>query len=175
MSGLMEAPQVRPEEDRTPVAVRYLVDQAQHAIDRADAKASTLAATATAIVAIVAQGTPWLVGGAQRPGWAVPLLGGGLLAWVAGIVALALAIFPRFRRTEGLSGQMTFFHDFPQEYDPEALHDQARAWEADPERPLLAQAHALSRIAVTKYRMIQIGMALLGVGGLLGVIGIFFG
>lgn len=146
---------------------RYLADQAQHAIERADTKASTLAATATAVVAILAQrGGP-----AVHGPWAALLFTSGALVWAAGIALLATAIFPRFGRAGAPSDRLVFFNDFPRSFDHEALRSLTVASRADRERLMLAQAHALSRIAAVKYRLIRAGMLLLAAGGVLGLIG----
>ena len=148
-----------------PVVARQLAERADRAIERADAKAATLAATAMAILAFVTQSEP---GGPHRPAAAVLLLVGvGALFWGAGVVALAVAIFPRF--TDSGTGNLTFFKDFPERFDLGRLQALTRAAEADPEGWLLAQAHASSRIATAKYHCIRVGMRLLGVGGLLAL------
>src|SRR5262245_17070871 len=77
-----------------PAVAGHLAAQAEHAIERADAKAATLAATATAILAFAVQGgrPP---GCGEQPA-ATVALALAALCWIAGIVALAAAIFPRF-------------------------------------------------------------------------------
>lgn len=147
---------------------RYLADQAQHAIERADTKASTLAATATAIVAILAQRD----GLSAHGPWAALLLGAGALVWAAGIALLATAIFPRFGRSDAPRDRLVYFNDFPRSFDREALRALTGVSRADREQLMLAQAHALSRIAAVKFRLIRIGMLLLAAGGALGLAGV---
>ncbi|MBS2965370.1 hypothetical protein KGA66_20130 [Actinocrinis puniceicyclus] len=161
------APSVEP---RAVVIAGYLVEQAQHAIERADAKASTLTATATAVVAIVAQGAHRDAAGAYRNA-ALVLTGTGSLLWVFGIVTTAFAIFPRLAGRYG-SGSALALTGYPRRFDPDALRAQLPTAEAELERLLLEQAHALSRIAVTKYRLIRYGMVFLGAGGVLGLAGL---
>ncbi len=161
--------QVRDEAGLPPVA-RHLTEQAERAIERADAKAATLGAAATAILAFTAQGG--VPGCSRYPSAAVaavPLIAGAL-CWVVGIVALAVAVFPRF--SESGDQQLTFFNYFRGRSDPTALQVLIRAADADPERWLLAEAHALSRIAVIKYRFIRLGMWLLGAGAASALCGV---
>lgn len=153
-------------ETKAVVIAGYLVDQAQHAIERADAKASTLTATATAIVAIVAQGEHW--NGPHHWNAASLLAGGGALLWLCGIVTTAFAIFPRLAARDG-SGSMLSLTGYPRHFDPDELRAQLPAAESELERLLLEQAHALSRIAVTKYVLVRYGMAFLGAGGALNL------
>ena len=150
-----------------PAVAGHLAAQAEHAIERADAKAATLAATATAILAFTVQGG---LPGRGADAAAMIALASAALCWILGIAALAAAIFPRF----GDSGdeRLTFFNHFPSRFDATALRELAREASTDPERWLLAQAHALSRIAVAKYRYIRLGMWLLGAGAALGLGGV---
>ena len=153
---------------RQPSVAAHLAAQAEHAIERADGKASALAATATAILIFAAQGH----GTAHPSDAGLFLLIGASLCWVAGIVALVAAIFPRFA---GSAEDAVWLHLFPGKRDPAPLTDVLRAANADPERWLLAQAEALGRIAMTKFRYVRFGMALLGVGATLAVVGLFLG
>lgn len=151
-----------------PAVAGHLAAQAEHAIERADGKAATLAATATAILAFAVQG--WQPHGCGDGTAATVALAASALCWIAGIVALAAAIFPRF---EGSGDQrLTFFNHFPNRFDATALRALAREVGADPEQWLLAEAHALSRIAVAKYRFIRLGMWLLGAGAALALSGV---
>ena len=154
---------------RPPMMLRLLSDQAQHAIERADSKASTLAATATAVLAILIQDGS--ANGSGRQGFLQ--LGAGAL-WVAGIAVLTVVIFPRFRPRQGPEPRLISFVDFPVHFDLDEMRELARAIEADPEEVLLVQAHSLSRIAVLKYRLVRIGMLLLGGGLALGIAGVVF-
>jgi hypothetical protein len=151
-----------------PAVAGHLAAQAEHAIERADAKAATLAATATAILAFAVQGgSPCGCGGEPAATVALAL---AALCWIAGIFALAAAIFPRFE--DSGDQRLTFFNHFPSRFDAASLRALAREAGTDPERWLLAQAHALSRIAVTKYRFIRLGMWLLGAGAALALSGV---
>ena len=148
--------------------IRYLTDQAQHAIERADTKVSTLAATATAIIAILAQ----RVGFSARGQWATQLLSAGAIVWAAGIGLLATAIFPRFRATGTSASRLMYFNDFSRNLDGETVQTLAWATPADRDQLLLAQVHALSRIAAVEFRLIRVGMLLLACGGALGLPGV---
>ncbi len=152
-----------------PAVAGHLAAQAEHAIERADAKAATLAATATAILAFTVQGGRPARGCGDHAAATVALVAAAV-CWVAGILALAAAMFPRFE--DSGDQRLAFFHRYPGRFDPAALRALAREAGADPEGWLLAEAHALSRIAVTKYRFIRLGMWLLGAGAVLALSGV---
>ncbi|WP_157435926.1 Pycsar system effector family protein [Actinospica robiniae] len=151
-----------------PSVVAHLAAQAEHAIERADGKASALAATATAILIFAAQGL-----GTAHPGAAgLTLLIGAGVCWVAGIAALGAAIFPRFA---GSPEDAVWLHQFPGKHDSATLSSVLSTANADPERWLRAQAEVLGRIAMTKFRYVRIGMALLGFGAAFAVVGLLLG
>jgi hypothetical protein len=85
---------------------------------------------------------------------------------------LGVVIFPRLWPGPASAGRPVSFVDVPALFDPDRMRALARAIEADPERVLLAQAHTLSRIAVFKYRLVRVGMVLLGGGLALGIAGV---
>lgn len=143
--------------------LNMLVEQAQRAIERADAKASMLTATATAVLAVAAQG---LLARSQGP---VLICAEAL--WLAGIAVLAGVVFPRIRERGAGSG-LASFADFPRRFDLQQLRDSVETVESDPETLLLVQVHSLSRIALTKYRLLRCGIILLGSGMVLGIVGL---
>jgi len=147
----------------TSSVLAMLVEQAQRAIERADAKASMLTATATAVLAVAAQG---LLARSQGP-----LLICAETLWLAGIAVLAGVVFPRIRQRRPGSA-LASFADFPRRLDLERLRDTVETVESDPETLLLVQVHALSRIALTKYRLLRCGIILLGSGMVLGIAGL---
>lgn len=159
-------------ETALPRVPKYLVDQAERAIDRADSKAAALGAGATAILAIAVGTVPGLYAGHIGPEtMAGALACGGALGWLAGIFALAGAVLPRLRSSGGGDGRLACFRDFPAEFDLERVRALADRTSGELEAWLLAQGHVLSRIAVAKYRLIRFGMGLLAAGALLGLLG----
>lgn len=149
------------------LVARHLIDHAERVIDRADGKAGTLGAAAVAVLAFVPQTA--VFPGALRSTAASALLLLAGLCWAAGIAALCLAIFPRIRPAEPGGPQLVSFTDFPRRFDAPVLQRLALAADQNLEQWLLAQAHALSQIAVAKYRFIRLGMVLLGLGVVCGV------
>ncbi|WP_194895402.1 Pycsar system effector family protein [Catenulispora pinisilvae] len=149
----------------------HLVEQAEHAIDRADTKAAALGAVAVAILAVLTSGRSTAHRGAGHVAGEV-FLAVGLLAWAAGVLALAGALLPRLRRAAPGEHAVSFC-DLPKDHDANRMRFLAGRAAGDAENWLLAQGHLLSRIAVVKYRMIRLGMALLAVSGLTGALGMF--
>ncbi|HEV2640195.1 MAG TPA: Pycsar system effector family protein [Actinocrinis sp.] len=170
----LTAPALPPRAGRQPplpVVPKYLVDEAERAIDRADSKATALGAAATAILAITTGTMSGLRSGCPAPAPATDALGyAAALGWLAGIFALAAAVLPRLR-TSGGAGRLASFRDFPPDFDLDRVRALAERTSADLEVWLLTQGHVLSRIAVAKYRMIRLGMGLLCLGALLGLLG----
>lgn len=163
-----ERPRDRHRAEVSASAALRLAAQAEQAIERADGKASALAATATAILLFAAQAVP-LRGAAHPAGLAVAALATGAACWAAGIVALAAAIFPRL--TGRAEAGAWWPERAPRRFDSAQMDALIRRMAADPRRWQLAQAHALGRIALKKYRYIRLGMLLLGLGAAVGVCG----
>lgn len=157
-----------------PSAAGRLAAQAEQALERADGKAGALAATATAILLFAAQSDVRAACAAGRTGGvgAAALAAGGA-CWAAGIVALAAVIFPRF--TGRREPDARWLDSIPGSFDASEISALVRRLDSDPERWQLAQARALGRIAMKKYRFIRIGMVLLGLGAALGLCGQLLG
>jgi hypothetical protein len=156
-----------------PAVPRYLVEQAEHAIDRADTKAAALGAAATAILAIVAGGIPDLHS-APAYSAAEVFRTFGALGWLAGIAVLAAVILPRSSPVVASGTDLlASFRDFPADFNLDHVRALADRTASDPEVWLLNQAYVLSRIAITKYQLIRTGMLLLAVGALVGLVGLF--
>ncbi|MEZ0108972.1 hypothetical protein ABH920_002982 [Catenulispora sp. EB89] len=151
-----------------PSAPRYLIEQAENAIDRADRKAAALGAASIALVALldprraVHHGTFHAAVGT--------FVAAGRLSWVAAVLALAAAVRPRLCSAAPGTHAVSFY-DLPEEYDPDRLRSLVDAAAADGEDWLLAQGHVLGRIAVAKFRMIQMAMALLALSALMSALG----
>ncbi|HEV3169261.1 MAG TPA: Pycsar system effector family protein [Actinocrinis sp.] len=151
-----------------PAVPRYLVEQAERAIDRADTKAATLAAVALAILPSAVRSAASAHGPSAA---ALPqvLFSVSVLTWGAGVAALAAAILPRLRHTRTADGdQLASFCDLPAKFDLERLRALVDRTNDDAELWLLVQSHVLGRIAVAKYRMIRIGMSLIAFAALCG-------
>jgi len=151
-----------------PSAPRYLVDQAENAIDRADRKAAALGAASIALVSLLDPKGAGHHGTLQAATDA--FVAAGRFSWVAAVLALAAAVRPRLRSAAPGSHPVSFF-ELPEEYDPDQLRSLVAAAAGDGEDWLLAQGHVLGRIAVAKFRMIQMAMALLVLSALMYVLG----
>ncbi|MEY9894520.1 hypothetical protein ABIA35_008261 [Catenulispora sp. MAP12-49] len=151
-----------------PSAPRYLVDQAENAIDRADRKAAALGAASIALVTLLDSRGAVHHGSLHAAAGA--LVTAGRLSWVAAVLALAAAVRPRLRSAAPGTHPVSFF-DLPEEYDADRLRSLVMAAAGDGEDWLLAQGHVLGRIAVAKFRMIQMAMALLVLSALMNALG----
>lgn len=152
------------------MVARHLIEHAERVIDRADGKAGSLGAVAVAVLAFVPQTA--VFPDALRSTAASALLLLAALCWAAGIAALWMAIFPRIRAAEPGGPQLVSFTDFPRRFDAPVLHRLALDADQNLDQWLLARAHALSQIAVAKYKFIRLGMVLLGLGVGCGVPGL---
>lgn len=154
-----------------PPVQRFLVEQAEHAIDRADTKAATVGAAAIALLTVLVSVRPAGPAGPARD-VAQAFLITGLIGWSAGVLAVAAALLPRLRMSTP-GGFALSFCDLPEEYDAEELRALAGRAAGDVEDWLLALVHVLGRIAVVKFQCIRLGMALLAASGVAGGVGMF--
>jgi hypothetical protein len=145
-----------------PPVQHFLVAQAERAIDRADTKAATLGAAAIAVLTVL---TTTRTADAGRA-----FLIAGSLSWAGAILALVAALVPRTRPAAPGTPAVSFC-DLPEEYDADGLRAQVRRASEDVEGWLLALEHVLARIAVVKFRMIRLAVALLVASGVLAAVG----
>jgi hypothetical protein len=165
-------PEVGERRETLPAVLRYLVEQAEHAIDRADAKAGALAAAALAVLPLLVGRTTARQIPPARAGIAEGFFALGALGWGAGILALAAAVMPRLKRDVTDDGRLSSIYDIPAELDLDRLRAQIDRVSVDTEEFLLVQSHVLSRIAVTKYSLIRLSMPLLAAGASFGLFGV---
>ncbi|MBR7837405.1 hypothetical protein KDL01_29265 [Actinospica durhamensis] len=147
-------------------ALRYLIDQAEHAIDRADSKATALGAASIAVFAVLNPRQSLHHGATAAMLNALLIV--GRICWVVAVLALAAAVKPRLRPVSPGPHAVSFL-DLSEKFDAERLRSLVRR-AGDTDDWLLVQAHVLGRIALAKFRLIQLGMALLTFSGLTGAL-----
>jgi hypothetical protein len=150
--------------DRGVALTQQLLTEAREELNRADNKASMLLAIFGvgfgAVLAGVVAGN-WkpsdLTAGAEVVWWL------GASAAAAALVAVGAAVWPRVS-SEHATGRITYFAHVAGYRTREALHEAIeRQSETDAERPI-EQLRAISSIVMRKYRLVQLGLVLYGLG-----------
>ncbi|MFJ4514176.1 Pycsar system effector family protein [Streptomyces sp. NPDC088817] len=152
--------------DRT---AQGLLAELHDEIARADTKASVLVAalgmTAGVFTGLVA-GKDWSPSKLSGPGTA--LWWAGTAALVLSLVALLLAVLPRFGPGSWAEGRpLCYFGDIQQAVRAGRLAEALADTERDPGAAVLAALTEKSRIAVSKHRWIRTGLVSFCVGTLL--------
>lgn len=143
-----------------------LLRTAREELARADAKATTLFATAGVAVSAV-------LGGVVSGQWSPTRLHGDLARWTwwmgtavtaVALVCLAAAVYPRTRR-RGRDGRITaYFGDVTRRTSAELAHALARESGA---ANTADQVYEVSRIVERKYTLIKVAFCATGLGALL--------
>ncbi|MFB7466555.1 Pycsar system effector family protein [Streptomyces sp. NPDC056224] len=140
-------------------ATRLLADL-RGEIARADSKASVLVGalgmTAGVISALLA-GKGWRPGSLSTPGTAVWCAGAAALALA--LLALLLAVLPRYRSTEWRPGSpLSYFGDIRSAVRQGRLAEALADTDRDPAASLMAALAENSRIAARKHQWIRTGL-----------------
>ena len=147
---------------------------AREELARADAKATTLFATAGVAVGAVLSGvisgqwSPMRLRGdtAQWFWWA------GAAAAAVALACLAAAVYPRTRRRGRNSKITAYFGDAARLSHDELAHSLTRATST---RSTVDQLYEISRIVERKYALLKIGFCLMGLGAVLCVLSVLLG
>ncbi|MFJ2305785.1 Pycsar system effector family protein [Streptomyces sp. NPDC087787] len=150
-------------------AAQRLLAELRDEIARADTKASVLVAalgmTAGVFTGLVA-GKDWSPSSLSGPGTA--LWWAGTAALALSLVALVLAVLPRFRSGSWAQGRpLCYFGDIQQAVREGRLAEALADTERDPAAAVLAALSDRSRIATSKHRWIRTGLISFCVGALL--------
>lgn len=150
------------EDERMLIVAEHLLENNREEITRADGKSSNLVVGALAITAVaVGTASTHFTTATVPERW---LVSTGVTAWIAAIVMLAAAVFPRVGTRQN-NGAATYFGDVRQTADLAELRRHIEKAAADRLPWLLVQVSDTSRIVVTKYRYIRIALCLLALGG----------
>lgn len=146
-------------------------------IGRADSKASVLVA-ALGMTAGVFSGL--LAGSGWSPSELGPLPAGvwwsGAAALVFSLLALLIAVLPRYRRTARHRGEpLTYFGDIQQAVRDGDLAEALAGTERDPLRAVLLSLGEMSRIATRKHQWIRAGLIAFCLGSLLLPVSVLIG
>lgn len=157
------------EDERTLLVAEHLLENNREEIGRADGKASSLVVGALAIAALAVGSASTHIATASVPGrWLVSV---GVVTWMAAIIILAVAVFPRVGTQQNTSAP-TYFGDVRRASDLSGLRRSIEKAANDRLCWLLVQVSDTSRIVVTKYRYIRIALCLLALGGGLTGVGL---
>ncbi|MDQ3763197.1 MAG: DUF5706 domain-containing protein [Actinomycetota bacterium] len=157
------------EDERTLIVAEHLLENNRDDIARADGKVSSLVVGALAIAALTVGSASTHIVTASAPGrW---LVSAGIVAWIAAIVILAVAVFPRVGTQQNI-GVATYFGDLHRASNLTELRRYIEKAANDRLSWLLVQVSDTSRIVVAKYRYIRISLCLLALGGGLTGVGL---
>ena len=153
-------------EQKTVALTRQLLSEAREELQRADGKAATLFALfgialgAVLAGAIAGDWTPTKLDAAARVIWWI-----GAACAVGALVSLGSAVWPRLVSAEA-TGRVTYFAHVAAYRTREALIESLERQASDDTARPVEQLQAISGIVMTKYRRVQLGIALYGIGAL---------
>ncbi|MER5744631.1 Pycsar system effector family protein [Streptomyces sp. NPDC002225] len=146
--------------ERPTTAGERLLADLRAEVARADGKASVLVAAVGTTAGVL---SGWLAGRAWRPG---ALDGAGTALWWTGVgglaaalVALLMAVLPRYRRSVWVPGEpLTYFGDIQDAARRGRLPEALDATERSRTTALVTALAETSRIALCKHRWIRTGL-----------------
>ncbi|MEV6074175.1 MULTISPECIES: Pycsar system effector family protein [unclassified Streptomyces] len=163
-----DPPPAPPPGTGTEAASRLLLDLRSE-IARADSKAAVLVAAlgmSAGVVSGLLAGSDWepaaLSGTGETCWWM------GTAALAASLVALLMAVLPRYRASKWAPGEpLTYFGDIRRAVRQERLAEALAATERAPAASLLVALAETSRIATRKHQWIRAGLVTFSIGAVL--------